>query len=507
MSLSLVAYDDSDSEEEMEKTEAPDTSSRGKNLLSSVNHVQSFAPDSLGTKAVYEMQHTENADSSGLGIVCEDPPERYSQNNNTDLTSPYCGRALPNHTALCMTYRNYEQASGSSINSGISSQKRIHKDSITSVKGIRPYIPKRLRQENSIMCEEKESHQGENSNCHVKLAISGEQTVTKVSELIKPYLGSKYRLSEVPRNLVFHIAKHSGPVNEIQWCPVREQSHMLLSASMDKTIKVWDAVDAGCCLKTYSCHFCAVRAAQWSSCGRRILSGGFDSMLHLTDVETGKQIFSSQNEFRISTLKFYPTDSNIFICGGFSPEVKAWDIRNCKVIRVYKAAVQQTLDILFLPEGKEFLTSTDAVSRDSADRTIIAWDFQSAAKISNQIFHERYTCPSLTLHPRESVFAAQTNGNYVALFSSQRPYRINKKKRYEGHKVEGFAVGCEFSPDGTLVVTGSSDGKVFFYNYHTSRVVRTLFAHREACVGATFHPVLPSLLATCDWAGEIKIWQ
>lgn len=52
--------------------------------------------------------------------------------------------------------------------------------------------------------------------------------------------------------------------------------------------KVWDAVDTGCCLKTYSYHSGAVRAAQWSSCGRRILSGGFDSMLHLTDVETGK---------------------------------------------------------------------------------------------------------------------------------------------------------------------------------------------------------------------------
>ncbi|XP_010287291.1 PREDICTED: WD repeat-containing protein 25 [Phaethon lepturus] len=271
--------------------------------------------------------------------------------------------------------------------------------------------------------------------------------------------------------------------------------------------RVWDAVDTGCCLKTYSCHSCAVRAARWSSCGRRILSGGFDSMLHLTDVETDTQNFSGQSEFRISALTFHPTESNIFICGGFSPEVKAWDVRMSKVLRVYKAAVQQTLDILFLPEGREFLTSTDAVSRDSADRTIIAWDFQSAAKISNQIFHERYTCPSLTLHPKESVFVAQTNGNYMALFSAQRPYRINKKKRYEGHKVEGFAVGCEFSPDGTLLVTGSSDGKVFFYNYHTARIIRTLSAHKEACVSAIFHPVLPSLLATCDWAGEIKIWQ
>lgn len=60
-----------------------------------------------------------------------------------------------------------------------------------------------------------------------------------------------------------------------------------------------------------------------------------------------------------------------------------------QVVRSYKATVQQTLDILFLREGSEFLSSTDASSRDSADRTIIAWDFRSSAKISNQIFHVR----------------------------------------------------------------------------------------------------------------------
>lgn len=56
--------------------------------------------------------------------------------------------------------------------------------------------------------------------------------------------------------------------------------------------------------------------------------------------------------------------------------------------------MQQTLDILFLQEGSEFLSSTDASSRDSADRTIIAWDFRSSAKISNQIFHVRIPHPT-----------------------------------------------------------------------------------------------------------------
>lgn len=240
MSSSLVAYDDSDSEAETEKTEVPNTSSRQTSLpSSSVNRVQYFAPGSLGTKSTYEMQPTEITDSSGTSTVCEDPPEHYAQNNSADLTSPYCRRAYSGHTALAMSYKNYEQTLSSSTNSGNGiSQKRIHKDSTTTLKGIRPYIPKRLRQENSSMPEKKESDQRESLDCDVKLGISGEQTLRKISELIKPYLGSKYKLTEVPKSLIFHMSKHSGPVNEIQWCPVREQSHLLLSASMDKTVKV-----------------------------------------------------------------------------------------------------------------------------------------------------------------------------------------------------------------------------------------------------------------------------
>lgn len=51
------------------------------------------------------------------------------------------------------------------------------------------------------------------------------------------------------------------------------------------------------------------------------------------------------------------------------------------------------------------------------------------------VSQERYTCPSLALHPREPVFLAQTNGNYLALFSAVWPYRMSRRRRYEGHKV------------------------------------------------------------------------
>lgn len=90
-------------------------------------------------------------------------------------------------------------------------------------------------------------------------------------------------------------------------------------------------------------------------------------------------------------------------CGLWGPHCDGCPL--LQVVRSYKATIQQTLDILFLREGSEFLSSTDASSRDSADRTIIAWDFQSSAKISNQIFHVRNPVigPCFQVEPQPQV--------------------------------------------------------------------------------------------------------
>ncbi|XP_029807714.1 WD repeat-containing protein 25-like [Suricata suricatta] len=193
-----------------------------------------------------------------------------------------------------------------------------------------PYIPKRLRQAEPPSTAAGKSKDPEAQGLSAGRAPAPLPAAPRVSEFIEPYLDSQYRETMIPKKVLFHLRSHRGPVNRIQWCPVSAKSHMLLSASMDKTFKVWDAVDSGRCLQTYRLHSEAVRAARWSPCGRRILSGGFDFALHLTDLETGTQLFSAQSDFRITTLKFHPKDHSLFVCGGFNPEVKAWDIRTGK---------------------------------------------------------------------------------------------------------------------------------------------------------------------------------
>ncbi|GLD73473.1 WD repeat-containing protein 25, partial [Lates japonicus] len=48
--------------------------------------------------------------------------------------------------------------------------------------------------------------------------------------------------------------------------------------------------------------------------------------------------------------------------------------------------------------------------------------------------------------------------------------------------VEGYAVQCEFSLDGTILASGSDTGSAHFYDYHNARMLHTLHAHSQPCL-------------------------
>ncbi|XP_029982577.1 WD repeat-containing protein 25 isoform X2 [Sphaeramia orbicularis] len=487
---SLVAYEDSESEEDS----VDHTLSRGSAFVQA---------DSCGqakqNQEVRELNVSEVTPSpAGLPKDTDKTVLEYHDHVSDRSSSLQINSWLPGSLGKIVPAQTPPPLQ-QSFNDLPNSSKRLH--SIPS--GVRPYIPKRQRLTPPVVnTDSKYQPQQVPGN------QSGDgQILSDVSAKVKQYLSQKPSAAGIPRRLLLSLGGHQGPVNTVQWCPVPHASHLLLSASMDKTFKVWDGVESGRCLRVYTCHSGAVRDACWTPCGRHLLTGSFDNTAVITDVETGQPIVKLDNQFKAMCVALHPSNPEVFLCGGYSSAVKAWDSRSCKVVKVYKAGIQQTLDILFLKGGSDFITSSDCVSRDSADRTLIAWDYQTTAKVSNQIYHERYTCPSLALHPLEDIFAAQTNGNYMALFSSQQPYRMNKRRQYEGHKVEGYAVQCEFSHDGTILASGSSTGSAHFFDYHNVHTLHTLHAHRQPCLCVSQHPVLPATAATCDWAGEIKVWH
>lgn len=118
---------------------------------------------------------------------------------------------------------------------------------------------------------------------------------------------------------------------------------------------------------------------------------------------------------------------------------------------------------------------------------------------------EAFTCPCIKFHPVDPYFIAQSNGNYIAIFSSKYPFKLDKYKRYEGHGVHGFPIKCNFSSDGSIIASGSSDGFIYFYGSKSSGLISKIKAHEQACLDVAFHPVLPHVVATSCWNGEVLV--
>ena len=180
----------------------------------------------------------------------------------------------------------------------------------------------------------------------------------------------------------------------------------------------------------------------------------------------------------------------------------------CRIIRTYRDIFGQVHDLEFLNDGTTFL-STSTISRRSAiDKGIIAWDFDTGAQLSHQIYMESYTCPSICVHPSKNHFVAQSGGDYIAIFSAKPPsFRLDKTKRFQGHTVSSFKVQCSFSPDGADLITGSADGSIYIYDWSSSNVIKKIDARRQvpdafadrsgdfSCLDAKFHPLIPGVIA------------
>lgn len=311
---------------------------------------------------------------------------------------------------------------------------------------------------------------------------------------------------KAPKRTDYQLGYHHSSVTSLQWNKA-EYSHLLLSSSSDKILKVWNTLDKTC-LQELSVHQEGIRSAVWTLSGTKSYSGSYDMTAHLTNVLTGQIEYTCQHQSYVTSVQVCPDDEEIFLTGS-KDIVAAWDsrIQPTSAIMKYKSTCGQILDIVFLPGGRAFLCSSEIVSRDSSDRTLMAWDWRSGALLSNQIYHERYTCPCLRVDPLGQYFIAQTNGNYIAIFSTIHPYKMNKKKRYEGHKVSGYSIGIDISPDSTMVISGDLEGHLYVYDTKSTRLLRKLYCGSSPTTCVAWHPVLFSRVATGTWNGDIKIWQ
>ncbi len=264
----------------------------------------------------------------------------------------------------------------------------------------------------------------------------------------------------VPKKCTARFLGHNKGVHRIRLFP--RTGHLLLSGGLDGKCKVWNILTKKVC-RTYIGHSAAVRDVQFNNDGSKFLSCSFDRFIRLWDTESGKVLGTYTNRRVPYVIKFYPPDDNIFVVGCSDNKIVAYDSTTGEITQEYNHHLAPVNTINFVEDhGMKMITSSD-------DKKILVWEWDIGVPIKYISDPTMHSIPVITMHPTGGFFAGQSLDNQIVVYQGKDRFSLQRKKKFSGHLVSGYACDIAISPDGQFICSGDGNGKLFIWNWRTTK--------------------------------------
>ncbi|GFY76119.1 pre-mRNA-processing factor 17 [Trichonephila inaurata madagascariensis] len=304
----------------------------------------------------------------------------------------------------------------------------------------------------------------------------------------------------IPKKLLHTWSAHSKGISTIKWFP--KSAHLLLSCSMDCRVKLWEFYNEKRCIRTYLGHKQAVRDICFNNAGTQFLSAGYDRDVKLWDTETGKCLGQFSNRKIPYCVKFNPDDDkqHLFVAGTSDKKIVCWDINSTEIVQEYDRHLGAVNTITFVDENRRFVSTSD-------DKSLRVWEWDIPVDMKYIADPTMHSMPAVTLSPNGKWLACQSMDNKIMVFSALNRFKLNRKKTFTGHMVAGYACSLDFSPDMSYIVSGDADGKVYVWDWKTTKLFSKFKAHDNVCSSVIWHPHETSKVVSAGWDGTMKLWD
>ncbi|SCW02289.1 LAFE_0F03158g1_1 [Lachancea fermentati] len=315
----------------------------------------------------------------------------------------------------------------------------------------------------------------------------------------KPSLSFKCYL---PKRLIHTYDGHGNGTTVLRALPTT--GHLLLSGGNDNKVKLWDAYRSRELLRDYSGHSKAIRDTNFSGNAKQFISVSFDRSAKIWDTEIG--VVKSRYHFSSvpNCATFHPVNDNEFLVGLSNSEIRHYDTRSSSnegCIQVYDHHLSSIIALKYFPDGSKFISSSE-------DKTVRIWENQINIPIKQISDTAQFAMPYLDIHPENSYFAAQSMDNTIYTFSMKPKYKRHPKKSFSGHKCAGYGVGIAFSPDGQFISSGDTQGRVFIWDWKSTRILKQFeVPDKKPVIAVAWNPQETSKIYCSGNGGKIYLYD
>ena len=230
-------------------------------------------------------------------------------------------------------------------------------------------------------------------------------------------------------------------LNSITFSP---DGKTLATGWLNGTICLWD-VNTGTIKHTLTDHEGWVLSLQFFPDGKTLVSGSGaqDHTIRLWDVNTGNLIRTLDEHYDWILDVAVSPHGNILIACDNHYEIRIWNLNTGEVLKRILEYSHAPRSVIFSADGNTFATG-------GSDTYIYIWDVATAMKIRKFTHHE-YISTQAAFSPTENTIATSGGGSAL-LFDTDTG---ELKRKLIGHT--GYIRTLAYSPDGTILATGSSN--------------------------------------------------